>query len=174
MMNYTQILLIGVFSVVCTATKWPFLPRPALFIGHDVAKGVKGHIWESRGDLFWVRHIPRCCDVTRSLCPSGKCGRKCVSVSCDHLLEMGLKILIRVFSIFSGGHQDLATSQHLDMRRTQNISQLLSQFECTMMLLISKYELCIVYKTYTNEYLKLEKGATQYHDQGDHGLKKDH
>ena len=103
MMNYTQILLIGVFSVVCTATKWPFLPRPALFIGHDVAKGVKGHIWESRGDLFWVRHIPRCYDVTRSLCPSWKCGRKCVSVSCDHLLEMGLKILIRVLSIFSGG-----------------------------------------------------------------------
>ena len=32
--------------------------------------------------------------------------------------------------------------------------------------MISKYELCIIYKTYTNEYLNLEKGAKQCHDQG--------
>ena len=68
---------------------------------------LKGHIWESRGDMFWLWRISRCCDVARSW--------KRVSVSwdvsraCDHLLEMGLKILrcrevlIRVFSIFSGG-----------------------------------------------------------------------
>ena len=78
---------------------------------------LKGHIW------LWS--ISRCCDVARSWCPSWKCGQKRVSVSCDvskscdHLLEMGLKILwhrkilIHIFLYFREGHQDLATSKIL-------------------------------------------------------------
>ena len=74
---------------------------------------LKGHIWESRGDMFWLWSISRCCDVARSWCLSWKFVQKCVSVSCnvsrscDHLLEMGLKILlpckILLIHIFSGG-----------------------------------------------------------------------
>ena len=40
-------------------------------------------IWESRGDMFWLRSISICCDGPRSWCPSWKCGQKCVSRSCD-------------------------------------------------------------------------------------------
>ena len=70
---------------------------------------LKGHIWESRGDMFWVWRISRCCNVARSWCPPWKCWKKCVSLSCNlsrschHLLEMDINV-----------YQDLAKAQDTD------------------------------------------------------------